>query len=71
MEPQTPELSQAISRRSAIGTFVAVLAACNFATAAPSRHDVRLDAGTHLMHLETGRHRLYDAVGRALKGEQP
>jgi hypothetical protein len=41
------------------------------ATAAPSRHDVKLDAGTHLMHLETGRHRLYDAVGRALKGEQP
>ena len=41
------------------------------ATAAPSRHDVKLDAGTHLMHLETGRHRLYEAVGRALKGEQP
>lgn len=41
------------------------------AIAAPSRHDVKLDAGTHLMHLETGRHRLYDAVGRALKGEQP
>jgi pimeloyl-ACP methyl ester carboxylesterase len=41
------------------------------ATAAPARHDVRLDAGTHLMHLETGRHRLYDAVGGALKGEQP
>ena len=41
------------------------------ATAAPSRHDARLEAGTHLMHLETGRHRLYDAVGRALKGEQP
>jgi len=39
------------------------------ATAAPSRHDVKLDAGTHLMHLETGRHRLYDAVGHALKGE--
>jgi pimeloyl-ACP methyl ester carboxylesterase len=41
------------------------------ATAAPSRHDVKLDAGTHLMHLETGRHRLYDAVGHALKGPQP
>ena len=25
------------------------------ATAAPSRHDCRLDAGTHLMHLEAGR----------------
>ena len=41
------------------------------ATAAPSRHDCKLDAGTHLMHLETGRRALYDAVGRALKGEQP
>jgi pimeloyl-ACP methyl ester carboxylesterase len=41
------------------------------ATAAPSRHDRKLDAGTHLMHLETGRHALYDAVGRALKGETP
>jgi pimeloyl-ACP methyl ester carboxylesterase len=41
------------------------------ATAAPSRHDCRLEAGTHLMHLETGRRVLYDAVGRALKGEQP
>lgn len=41
------------------------------ATAAPSRYDAKLDAGTHLMHLETGRHRLYEAVGRALKGEQP
>jgi quinol monooxygenase YgiN len=30
MEPQTTELSQAISRRSAIGTFAAALAACNF-----------------------------------------
>lgn len=39
------------------------------ATAAPSRHDCKLDAGTHLMHLETGRHALYDAVGRALKGQ--
>lgn len=41
------------------------------ATAAPSRHDRKLAAGTHLMHLETGRRMLYEAVGRALKGEQP
>jgi pimeloyl-ACP methyl ester carboxylesterase len=41
------------------------------ATAAPSRHDRKLDAGTHLMHLETGRHALYEAVGQALKGETP
>lgn len=41
------------------------------ATAAPSRRDRRLDAGTHLMHLETGRHALYEAVGQALKGETP
>jgi pimeloyl-ACP methyl ester carboxylesterase len=41
------------------------------ATAAPSRQDRKLDAGTHLMHLETGRHALYEAVGRALKGETP
>jgi pimeloyl-ACP methyl ester carboxylesterase len=41
------------------------------ATAAPGRHDRKLDAGTHLMHLETGRHRLYEAVGRALKGDLP
>ncbi|MBS0523119.1 MAG: alpha/beta hydrolase [Proteobacteria bacterium] len=41
------------------------------ATAAPSCHDARLDGGTHLMHLETGRHRLYEAVGRVLRGEQP
>ena len=41
------------------------------ATSAPERHDRRLDAGTHLMHLETGRRALYDAVGRALKGETP
>lgn len=41
------------------------------ATAAPSRHDRKLDAGTHLMHLESGRYALYDAVGRALKGETP
>jgi pimeloyl-ACP methyl ester carboxylesterase len=39
------------------------------ATAAPSRHDAKLEAGTHLMHLETGRHRLYEAVGQALKGD--
>lgn len=38
------------------------------ATAAPERRDLKLDAGTHLMHLETGRHALYDAVGRSLKG---
>jgi pimeloyl-ACP methyl ester carboxylesterase len=41
------------------------------ATSAPERHDCKLEAGTHLMHLETGRHALYDAVGRALKGETP
>lgn len=41
------------------------------ATSAPERHDVRLDAGTHLMHLETGRRVLYEAVGRALKGDEP
>jgi pimeloyl-ACP methyl ester carboxylesterase len=41
------------------------------ATVAPSRHDCKLDAGTHLMHLETGRHALYEAVGQALKGETP
>src|SRR5207245_10458793 len=39
------------------------------ATSAPERHDRKLAAGTHLMHLETGRRVLYDAVGRALKGE--
>ena len=33
--------------------------------------DRKLDAGTHLMHLETGRHALYEAVGQALKGETP
>ena len=41
------------------------------ATAAPQRHDRRLEAGTHLMHLETGRRILYEAVGRALKGAEP
>ncbi|HMK01756.1 MAG TPA: alpha/beta hydrolase, partial [Reyranella sp.] len=39
------------------------------ATSAPKRHDRKLEAGTHLMHLETGRRVLYEAVGRALKGE--
>jgi pimeloyl-ACP methyl ester carboxylesterase len=41
------------------------------AKAAPARHDVKLPAGTHLMHLETGRRSLYEAVGRSLKGEAP
>ncbi len=41
------------------------------ATSAPERYDRKLDAGTHLMHLETGNRALYDAVGRALKGERP
>ncbi len=41
------------------------------ATSAPERLDTRLDAGTHLMHLETGRRILHEAVGRALKGEKP
>ena len=41
------------------------------ATAAPQRHDRRLEAGTHLMHLEAGRRILYEAVGRALKGDEP
>jgi len=41
------------------------------ATSVPERHDIKLDAGTHLMHLETGRRVLYEAVGRALKGDQP
>ena len=39
------------------------------ATSAPQRGDRKLEAGTHLMHLETGRRVLYEAVGRALKGE--
>jgi len=39
------------------------------ATSAPQRGDCKLEAGTHLMHLETGRRVLYEAVGRALKGE--
>ncbi len=38
---------------------------------APKRAVAHLPDGTHLMHLETGRHRLYDAVGRALTGEAP
>jgi pimeloyl-ACP methyl ester carboxylesterase len=41
------------------------------AGASPERCDFRLDGGTHLMHLETGRHTLYEAVGRVLKGETP
>ncbi len=41
------------------------------ASSTPERHDRKLAAGTHLMHLETGRHALYDAVGRCLKGEPP
>jgi pimeloyl-ACP methyl ester carboxylesterase len=41
------------------------------ATSAPERHDAKLPAGTHLMHLETGRRVLYEAVGRALKGNKP
>jgi pimeloyl-ACP methyl ester carboxylesterase len=41
------------------------------ATAVPSRHDRKLEAGTHLMHLETGRRMLYEAVGQALQGDQP
>jgi pimeloyl-ACP methyl ester carboxylesterase len=41
------------------------------ATSAPSRNDIKLADGTHLMHLETGRHALYDAVGRSLKGDLP
>jgi pimeloyl-ACP methyl ester carboxylesterase len=39
------------------------------AKSAPDRRDLKLDAGTHLMHLETGRRALYDAVGRNLKGD--
>jgi pimeloyl-ACP methyl ester carboxylesterase len=41
------------------------------AASAPQRRDCKLEAGTHLMHLETGRRALYEAVGRALKGETP
>ena len=41
------------------------------ATRAPQRHDRKLAAGTHLMHLETGRRVLYEAVGHALKGDPP
>ena len=41
------------------------------ATSTPERQDRKLEAGTHLMHLETGRRVLYEAVGRALKGELP
>jgi pimeloyl-ACP methyl ester carboxylesterase len=39
------------------------------AASAPQRHDRKLEAGTHLTHLEAGRRVLYEAVGRALKGE--
>ena len=41
------------------------------ARSAPERHDAKLPAGTHLMHLETGRRVLYEAVGQALKGDKP
>jgi hypothetical protein len=41
------------------------------ALSAPSRRDLKLEAGTHLMHLETGRRALYEAVGRSLKGDPP
>jgi pimeloyl-ACP methyl ester carboxylesterase len=41
------------------------------ATSTPERQDRKLDAGTHLMHLETGRRVLYETVGRALKGKLP
>ena len=41
------------------------------ATSAPERLETRLDAGTHLMHLETGRRVLYEAVGRILEGALP
>ena len=41
------------------------------AASARERSDRKLDAGTHLMHLETGRRALYDAVGQALKGVTP
>ena len=36
---------------------------------APARRDLKLEAGTHLMHLETGRRALYEAVGCSLKGD--
>jgi pimeloyl-ACP methyl ester carboxylesterase len=39
------------------------------ATSVPRRRDLKLDAGTHLMHLETGRRALYQAVGFSLKGD--
>lgn len=41
------------------------------AAGTPSRRDIKLEGGTHLMHLETGRRVLYEAVGRSLKGEEP
>jgi pimeloyl-ACP methyl ester carboxylesterase len=41
------------------------------AVSAPERSDRKLEAGTHLMHLENGRRVLYEAVGQALKGATP
>jgi hypothetical protein len=41
------------------------------AVSAPERSDRKLEAGTHLMHLENGRRALYEAVGQALKGATP
>jgi pimeloyl-ACP methyl ester carboxylesterase len=41
------------------------------AASAPERSDRKLDAGTHLMHLENGRGVLYEAVSHALKGAKP
>jgi hypothetical protein len=41
------------------------------AASAPERSDRKLDAGTHLMHLENGRRMLYEAIGQALKGAPP
>jgi pimeloyl-ACP methyl ester carboxylesterase len=41
------------------------------AASAPERSDRKLDAGTHLMHLENGRRVLYEAVSQALKGATP
>ncbi len=35
-------------------------------TAAPETHDIKLPAGTHLMHLEEGRMALWDATARFL-----
>jgi hypothetical protein len=41
------------------------------ATSAPERSDRKLEGGTHLMHLETGRRGLYEAVGLAIQGGNP